>query len=139
MNAMAENKAEIKSQSNPGGHSRIIQVISAPGWRVFEFSQDPDGKLTNREVPVIGWGLQENGNASLLIPHPSQSNGHAIVSIADAPPSLGEKDALKSVHYQAITPFQLPADAEAKAQFVLHFVSSNIRAADDRTKGKSGA
>ena len=139
MNAMAENKAENKSQQNPGGHSRIIQVIPAPGWRVFEFSQGPDGNLSNREVPVIGWGLQENGNASLLIPHPNESNGHAIVSIADAPPTLGEKDALKSVHYQAITPFEVPAEAEAKAQFVLHFVSSNIRAAADRTNGKSSA
>jgi len=136
---MAENKTHDKAQNTPPNGSRVIQIIPASGWRVFEFSQNAGGELASGEVPVIGWGLQENGNTSLLIPHPNESNGHAVVSITDEPASVGERKSLKFVHYQAITPFQEPSDAEAKAHFVLNFVSSNVRAADDRINGKANA
>ncbi|MGB2628047.1 MAG: hypothetical protein WAK20_14770 [Candidatus Acidiferrum sp.] len=136
---MADNKRDNNSQNRPPDGGRIVQIIPAAGWRVFEFTQNLCGQLSNREVPVIGWGLQENGNTSLLIPHPNESIGHAVVSIADAPASVGQRDSLKAVHYQAITPFEDPTEAETKAQFVLNFVGSNIKAADDRINGKASA
>ena len=131
--------AEYKSPNKPEDKARITQIIPAFGWRVYEFSQGDGGKLTSKEVPVIGWGLQDNGDISLLIPHPNEPSGHAVISINDAPASVGQKCDLKFIHYQAISPFQHPSDAEREAQFVLNFVSSNIKAADDRTNGKSAA
>jgi hypothetical protein len=140
---MADNKLENKSENNRANHrdgkvqnqGRVIQIIPAAGWRAFQFSHGEDGNLNSKEVAVIGWGLRDDGNVSLLIPHPNKSSGHAAVSIEDVPASIGEKSDHKFVHYQAISPFQEPADAEKEAQFVLSFVSSNMKAAEERAKG----
>ncbi len=105
--------------------NRVTQILPATGWRAYEFTQDESGKTENREIPVIGWGLQENGVVTLLIAHPGESFGRAAMSIADIPSNLGEKYKNKVVHYQAVAPTQELADVKKEADFVLGFLRAN--------------
>jgi hypothetical protein len=123
---MSENKTEsgTGNKTENGGDKRVIQIMPAVGWRVFKFTQDESGKTESKEVPVIGWGLQESGNVSILVSHPSASDGHAAISISDAPSYLQGKDGNMLVHYQAVAPNQEISEVTKEAEFILGFLRS---------------
>jgi hypothetical protein len=120
---MTEDKT---SPNNPmNASNRVTQIMPAVGWRVFEFSQDEAGKAVNQEIPVIGWGLRNDGTVSLLISHPNESNGRAAMSISEISSGLEDKYPNKVFHYQAVAPFQELADVAKEAEFVLGFLRAN--------------
>jgi hypothetical protein len=122
---MAEDTPNNKSENNLSKTTdRIIQIMPAPGWRAFEFTQDEAGKTESREVPVVGWGLRESGDVSILVSHPNASDGHAVISISDAPSFLEDKAGNKVVHYQAVAPNQDMAEVTKEAEFILGFLRS---------------
>ncbi len=120
---MAEDKNNANNQAN--ANNRVIQIMPAVGWRVFEFTQDEASKTVSREMPLIGWGLRGDGTVSLLISHPNESNGRAAMSITEVPSGLEDKFPNKVFHYQAVAPFQEIADVTKEAEFVLNFLRTN--------------
>ena len=123
---MSENKTDNKTgdKTENGTSKRVIQIMPAVGWRVFKFTQDESGKTESKEVPVIGWGLQESGNVSILVSHPNASDGHAAISISNAPSYLQDKDGNVLVHYQAAAPNQEISEVTKEAEFILSFLRS---------------
>jgi hypothetical protein len=123
---MSENKTDNKTgdKTENGTSKRVIQIMPAVGWRVFKFTQDESGKTESKEVPVIGWGLQESGNVSILVSHPNASDGHAAISISDAPSYLQDKDGNVLVHYQAAAPNQEISEVTKEAEYILSFLRS---------------
>src|SRR5271154_4914867 len=101
---MSEDKTNDKKNGNKTENEtskRVIQIMPAIGWRVFKFTQDESGKTESKEVPVIGWGLQESGNVSILVTHPNASDGHAAIGISEAASYVEDKNRNTLVHYQA--------------------------------------
>jgi hypothetical protein len=123
-NNKSENSAGDSKKNNSKATDRIVQMMPAVGWRVLKFTQDESGKTESKEVPVVGWGLQESGKLSILVSHPNASDGHAAISISDVPSYLGEKDGNKLVHYQAVAPNQEISEATKEAEFILGFLRS---------------
>jgi len=118
---------------------KVIQIIPAVGWRVFEFTQDEGGKIETKEIPVIGWGLRESGEVSLLISHPNNEEGYGVMSISERPSYLDERYRNKVVHYQAVAPFQELSQVAAQARHILQVRRSDgetarMRAEDHPTK-----
>jgi hypothetical protein len=122
-NNKSEKKKDAKANDSKPS-DRIVQIMPATGWRAFEFTQDEAGKTESREVAVVGWGLRENGEVSILVSHPNASDGHAAISISDAPSFLGEREGNKVAHYQAVAPNQDLAEVTKEAEFILGFLRS---------------
>jgi hypothetical protein len=116
---MAEN------QENGQRKNRVIQIMPAEGWRVFEFTQDQAGKTEILEVAVVGWGLRDTGQVSLLISLPNGSSGYNAMSINDYPVLSVERYRNKTLHYQAVAPFQKLEDVKEEAEFILKFMRTN--------------
>jgi hypothetical protein len=113
---MAQNQTDAQPKD------RVIQIMPAAGWRVFEFTQDAAGKAEMLEVAVIGWGLRDNGGISLLLSSPEGANGSGAISIDDYPVRSVERYRNKTLHYQAVGPFQKIEDFKEEAEFILKFM-----------------
>jgi purine nucleosidase len=124
--AMSENKTDNKTGSKTENNAgkRVIQIMPAVGWRVLKFTQDESGKTESKEVPVIGWGLEESGNVSILVSHPNASDGHAAISISEVPSYVEDKNGNMLVHYQAVAPNQEISEVTKEAEFILGFLRS---------------
>jgi hypothetical protein len=112
---------------------KIIQLMPAAGWRAFEFTQDEAGNIETKEVPVIGWGLRESGDVSLLIADPNDENGYAVMSICERPSYKDERYRNKVVHYQAVAPFQELPEVAPRARSILQVSRSEGHTAHMRT------
>jgi hypothetical protein len=108
-----------------GMSGKVVQIMPAAGWRVFEFTQDEGGKIETKEVPVMGWGLRENGEVSLLISDPNSEQGYSVMSISERPSYLDERYRNKVVHYQAVASFQELPQVAPQARYILQVRRSN--------------
>jgi len=113
-----------EQQTTNQPNDRIIQIMPAEGWRAYEFTQDEAGKTEVLEVAVVGWGLRDNGQVSLLINAPNGPNGSGAMSITDYPIFSVERYRDKTLHYQAVAPFQKLEDFKEEAEFILKFMRS---------------
>jgi hypothetical protein len=117
-----------------GISGKLIQIMPAVGWRVFEFTQDERGKIETKEIPVIGWGLRENGEVSLLISDPNNEQGYSGMSISERPSYLDERYRNKVVHYQAVASFQELSQVAPQARHILQVRRSGEDIARMRTE-----
>lgn len=60
--SMAEVEAEIE-------RTRVRQIIPAQGWEVLETVVEEDGSLSMQTVPVLAWGLTQEGCVEPVLPN----------------------------------------------------------------------